>query len=745
MKTRSWFNRLLFTYLPIFYLSAGVLVFIFLMVINQLMERQMTDMSESYGKYVTQQIESSLQNIEQLMITEIHNNPEIKQYVYGMEDEMNNRFMLERSLFKNFNFYLIDFPLIDSIYIVRFADNRVLSTSVSAPLHEFGDRSFIEPKLEGAIPLEWSGIRPFKVFPGDQNEYAVVSLAKSISLGSQTRGILVANVSVAAIQKMVRGMNTLNVSSTSIYDQNGVALFESTQDSGTMLASVNSHYTNWNIQTGVQDKVNYSIVSSLKEVWTVIGLASLVLFTGLMIYFARRYTYPIDRMMNSIKKYLKSKPDELPDILHEHPEYMDRAVHHLIDVANQISDVNKENVLHRQKQFFVDLIGGKVVEEHEKDIEWIRELMGYSKFHIGVVMIDRYDEFCSVYPVRDQYLLKYVMSNVAQEVAKTYEVPMVVEWLDSGRMTLLFKLKEQDHPAEKMVASICETLREWIKNNLDYAVSIGIGASASTITDVARSFKEAEEALSYKKSVGGNRVIAYWELEGNVFAGMYEQLQSIRDLAESFKRRDMEWQIHFERLMDTVQGKYFHHHDMVNLLNFMLFHISKEVSDLPLSYREIWESAMGELSKELEVFDSVSQLRSTIEAILSATIEQMNKLRQGRNSQELLQEVKVYIEQHYSNPELSLQLLSDQFQMNQSYLSRLFKEAYSENFVDYVTRVRMDRARYLLTHTDEQIQHISQQVGYAHYFSFNRMFKRVSGVTPGEFRKQFTSSQQEIK
>jgi len=743
VKTRSWFKRLLFTYLPIFYLSAGMLVFIFLMVINQLMERQMTDMSASYGKYVTQQLESSLQNIEQLMITEIHNNPEIKQYVYGLDDELSNRYMLERSLFKKFNSYLIDFPLIDSIYIVRFADSRVLSTSVSAPLHEFGDRLFIEPKLKGVIPLEWSNIRPFKVFPGDQNEYAVVSLAKSISLGSQTRGILVANVSVGAIQKMVRGMNTLNVSSTSIYDQNGVALFENTQDSGTMLASVDSHYTHWNIQTGVQDKVNYSIVSSLKEVWTVIGLASLVLFSGLMIYFARRYTYPIDRMMISIKKYLKSKPDELPDILHEHPDYMDRAVHHLIDVANQISDVNKENVLYRQKQFFVDLIRGNVVEEHEREIEWIRELAGYSKFYIGVVLIDRYDEFCSVYPVRDQYLLKYVMSNVAQELARSYEIPMVVEWLDSGRMTLLFKLKEQDHPAENTVASICETLREWIKNNLDYAVSIGIGASASTITDIARSFKEAEEALSYKKSVGGNRVIAYWELEGNVFAGMYEQLQSIRDLAESFKRRELEWKIHFERLMDTVQGKYFHHHDIVNVLNFMLFHISKEVSELPQSYREIWESAMGELSKEIENFDSVGQMRSNVEAILRATIEQMNKLRQGRNSQELLQEAKAYIEQHYSDPELSLQLLSDQFQINQSYLSRLFKEAYSENFVDYVTRVRMDRARYLLTHTDEQIQHISQQVGYAHYFSFNRMFKRVSGVTPGEFRKQFTASQQE--
>ncbi|MFS0723623.1 helix-turn-helix domain-containing protein [Paenibacillus sp. 1P07SE] len=745
MKTRSWFNRLLFTYLPIFYLSVGMLVFIFLMVINQLMERQMTHMSESYGKYVTQQIESSLQNIEQLMITEIHNNPEIKQYVYGVDDELNNRYMLERSLFKKFNSYLIDFPLIDSIYIVRFSDHRVLSTSVSAPLQEFGDRLFIEPKLEGSIPLEWSGIRPFKVFPTDQHDYAVVSLAKSITLGSQARGILVANVSGAAIQRMVRGMNTLNVSSTSIYDQNGVPVFETAPDSGTMLASVNSHYTHWNIQTGVQDKVNYSIVSSLKEVWTVIGFASLIFFSGLMIYFARRYTYPIDRMMSSIKKYLKSRPEELPDILHEHPDYIDRAVHHLIDVANQISDVHKENSLHRQKQFFVDLIRGNVVEEQEKGNEWVEELYGYADYHIAVVMIDRYDEFCSVYPVRDQYLLKYVMSNVAQEVAKSYEVMITVEWLDSGRMAMLFKLSEHNPLTKEKICTITEALRNWINSNLDYAVSIGVGASAAAITDIARSFKEAEEALSYKKSVGGNRVIAYWELEGNVFAGMPKQLQSIRDIAESFKRRNMEWKGHFDGLMDTVQGKYFHPHDIVNLLHFMLFHISKEVSELPLPYREVWDAAMVELNKELEHFESIVSLRHTFATVLTAAIEQMNTLRPGRSSQELLEEAKVYIEQQYSNPDLSLQLLSDKFQINQSYLSRLFKDTYSENFVDYLTRVRMDRARHLLIHTDEQIGQISQQVGYAHYFSFNRMFKRISGVTPGEYRKQFTSSKREAE
>ncbi|WP_373231448.1 helix-turn-helix transcriptional regulator [Cohnella sp.] len=123
-------------------------------------------------------------------------------------------------------------------------------------------------------------------------------------------------------------------------------------------------------------------------------------------------------------------------------------------------------------------------------------------------------------------------------------------------------------------------------------------------------------------------------------------------------------------------------------------------------------------------------------ALLGSATEQMERLRIGRNSQELIHETKVYIEQHFNDPDLSLQLLSDQFNTNQSYLSRLFKDEFSENFVDYLTRIRIVHAKHLLKTTDDLIQDISIQVGYLHYFSFNRVFKRVVGVTPGEYRKQ---------
>jgi two-component system, response regulator YesN len=739
MKSRSWFHRFLSTYLPVFYLVVGFLIFLFFMIFSQVMDRQMVNSSEQYAKYITQQIESSLQNIERLMIAEINNNKDVKRFLYEFTDEEeNNPYILEKRLFDKFNTFRIDFPLIDSIYLVRTKDNKVLSTSASLSLDSFGDQAFVEQLLDGDIPYVWTGRRPYQLFAAESLSYPVVSLVKHIPLLSKPSGFLVVNVSTSAIQKMVQEMNTLDVSTTTVYDQAGQAIVDGSGSESDPISRFKSAYTNWEIRNGIKDQYNYAIISNLYNGWLVLGIISILFATVIIIYLARRYTSPIDSMMSGITQYLKSKSGELPDILNDNPRFVDKAVNHLIELANQYSDVNKENALHRRKQLFIALISGEQLAESFSDDRQMQKyapLSQYSYYQIGIIEIDKYSDFCAVYSSRDQYLIKYVMSNVVEEISEANKVDIWSEWLENGRLTMLFLMNSNREMDNAAIHEISSQIRIWIRDNLDYSVSIGIGSMAIQLTEVSQSFNEAEEALSYKTSVGGNKVIPYWELEGNVHAGMFEYLQLIRDIAESFKHRNLEWKDSFQQLMEVVQSKLFLLQDVVNLLNYIIFQISREMSELPMPYQEIWDQTMSELNGKLKSFDSVDDLRDSFIALLAAASEQMEKLRIGRNSQELMQEAKVYIEQNFNNPDLSLKLLSDQFNINQSYLSRLFKEEFSENFVDYLARIRVARAKHLLTTTDDLIQDIAAQVGYLHYFSFNRVFKRIVGVTPGEYRK----------
>ena len=89
----------------------------------------------------------------------------------------------------------------------------------------------------------------------------------------------------------------------------------------------------------------------------------------------------------------------------------------------------------------------------------------------------------------------------------------------------------------------------------------------------------------------------------------------------------------------------------------------------------------------------------------------------------LIENVKKYIREHYSNPQLSLSLVGEEFYITEVYLSKLFKKATGENFSRYVESVRMKRARELLDE-GQKVMDVVPQVGYNSPQVFRRAWKR---------------------
>jgi two-component system response regulator YesN len=72
--------------------------------------------------------------------------------------------------------------------------------------------------------------------------------------------------------------------------------------------------------------------------------------------------------------------------------------------------------------------------------------------------------------------------------------------------------------------------------------------------------------------------------------------------------------------------------------------------------------------------------------------------------------------------------------LNAAYLSRLFKEQTGETFSSFVARTRMEKARDLLVTTDISVEEIGRMVGVSSRSTFNRLFKKFVGVSPGTYR-----------
>ncbi|MDE7360114.1 MAG: AraC family transcriptional regulator, partial [Lachnospiraceae bacterium] len=95
---------------------------------------------------------------------------------------------------------------------------------------------------------------------------------------------------------------------------------------------------------------------------------------------------------------------------------------------------------------------------------------------------------------------------------------------------------------------------------------------------------------------------------------------------------------------------------------------------------------------------------------------------------------KAYIQNHYSR-DISLDEVSQAVNISPYYFSKIFKEDVGEGFVEYLTKIRMDKAKELLTTTECSMKEICSMVGYADPNYFSRSFKKNVGVTPTEYKQ----------
>jgi two-component system response regulator YesN len=99
-----------------------------------------------------------------------------------------------------------------------------------------------------------------------------------------------------------------------------------------------------------------------------------------------------------------------------------------------------------------------------------------------------------------------------------------------------------------------------------------------------------------------------------------------------------------------------------------------------------------------------------------------------------------YIDANYGKPALTLEDVAGAVQVSPGYLSRLLKRETGFSFVDYLTRVRINKAIHLMADPAIKVYEAAEAVGYQSQHYFSRAFKRVFGRSPVEYRKGGSSA-----
>jgi two-component system response regulator YesN len=138
---------------------------------------------------------------------------------------------------------------------------------------------------------------------------------------------------------------------------------------------------------------------------------------------------------------------------------------------------------------------------------------------------------------------------------------------------------------------------------------------------------------------------------------------------------------------------------------------------------------LRELSKQyeehLKFYGDLDSLNRWLSSVINIV-----KAHNGENS--IINQVKHYVEENYMQ-DISLQSVANKFNINSSYLSRLFSEKGDTTFTDYLAHTRITKAIEFIKSSNLKIYEICEKVGYTSPEHFSRTFKKMTGKSPKQF------------
>lgn len=277
------------------------------------------------------------------------------------------------------------------------------------------------------------------------------------------------------------------------------------------------------------------------------------------------------------------------------------------------------------------------------------------------------------------------------------------------------------------------------KSGINYYA--GTGCVVDRIREVGRSYESASKAFAHRFLYDSSRVFDGHSNTDQAAESAPINMDEIdigkldRRIVTSFLNNgSSEELLHFvEDFVDNTgkgnfQSLIFRQYISVDLY----FTVVSFLESIGYSRDEITEK-LGNIGDGQSSQGDTDKTKDYIHDILSKALEMRDKVCDSRYSS-LINSARSYIYDHYSDEDISLNQVAASVNISPNHFSSVFKKETGETFIEFLTRVRMDKAKELLETTDLKAQEIGYKIGYRdpHYFSY--IFKKTQNITPRQYR-----------
>lgn len=457
---------------------------------------------------------------------------------------------------------------------------------------------------------------------------------------------------------------------------------------------------------------SYVLIQPKKEVFRDINrkrnvaniTLAIVFFIGLLIslFVAKLNNNPVIRLLNNNDQLSKRIQNQMPLIQHSFLERWMKGSYERIEELQ----IFMKNL----KSSYIGELYCVVVIESADYIDLLGEIKDYNSKELEIKQFN---------------IIDVLTENLLQE-----EYILV---LDYSRIAVIYISEDKDEEKfEKYLLNNVSQCKMVLENNNIENVKFGIGSTCKLMSEVSTSLNNAVDVLRTKEyskesaihcyeMVNSNKDAYFYpsEIEVQLYysirSGNYEQVEIIlRDILN-------------KNIIEKMLPAY-----MVKIFIYELWGTLAKVKENMLNIDEDVSKYITATFEKIDLLSDMEKIQFCRKAFLDLC--KANNAEKKNRQKSVIENINDYVNKNYCNPNLGISMISDEFNLSNTYISQIFKEYNHVTFIDYIQKLRIDEAKRLVDENKMAIKDIVVACGYNSSNTFGKAFKRVHGVSASEYR-----------
>ncbi|WP_028552931.1 response regulator transcription factor [Paenibacillus sp. UNC451MF] len=415
------------------------------------------------------------------------------------------------------------------------------------------------------------------------------------------------------------------------------------------------------------------------------------------------------------------------------------------ELANDLKARKDYELLYRQlvenkpyliENLMISLIYGTAgdMARVQERLELLELKLSDCRFVIALIEIDGFSQLTREMNIEEKHLFQMMILSRIRcalgAVGNYIAVP-----LQAAHIGIIFYEQGEDQLSVRLrhIHSLLNGIQLEFGNS-DISISIAVSGYSNDIVCIKFLYEQCLYILRYKYLLGKGKVMYTSDIPASKEKPLWDYNgieKEMRILLNTGSSEDI--RAYVGRLADGMTDnsspeelKSFFYFLMICLQNIVSANPEGFTGHAELTSPSAWEVLLG-----LEtISDAIAWIQERLLFVNKCIRE-----REFHKNKAVVDKIKRFVEQHYRS-NITLEILSEEFYYSPNYLNQIFKLETGRTILDHVTRFKMEKAKEMLMDKQFKLYEIAEQLGYQHTAYFSSLFKKFTGITPKDFRRQ---------